>query len=82
MKITERFKNKLRLAKKQGYHTVQVSRGGNWGNTAVSDYGIDYLLSLPIGDDSTSGGYGIWLTSDYDRSGVISYLSCFKLIEK
>lgn len=79
MRITNNFKNKLRIAKERGYKTVRVSRGGNWGNVAVSDYDIDYLLNLEIGDNSTSGGWGNWLTSSSNHEGVISYLNCFRL---
>ena len=79
MKITENFKSKLMAANKAGYDTVQVSRGGNWGNTAVSNYKINYLLGLELGDDSTSGGWGIWLTAaDRDVTGVIGYQEVFK----
>lgn len=49
MKITQRFKDKLAIAKKRGYQRVYVVVGAYKATTYCYFVDIDELLPLPVG---------------------------------
>lgn len=79
MKITQRLKEKLHAAKKDGYKNVIITKGGMYGNTAIVTVSIDKLLSLPTGSAYNSGTRGYWLTAkDKPYDDGIGYADLFR----
>jgi uncharacterized protein YdbL (DUF1318 family) len=79
MKITKKLLAKIDIAEKKGYNQLVVTRGGNYGNLAVSAYSFAYIRSKAGG--SVRELRGGWLSKGWNpyKDGGIGYHAIMRM---